>query len=435
MSPGKRLRVAMATVSTAAVGASPDSGRQVTTQRPLGRALAGHRRVRLGLLQLAYIAVAAVLGALLPRIQVGSAPADRVSQLLFATAAGVLPLLGIVYSLLFLVVQWGHSMFTPRLNLFRDHPVVWHAFGFFTAVFVFMVTAAFNLGDGPEASALVPWTATLLVLVAVSLIRIVMTTAFNSIQLGPTLRAVAGRGARVIDGVYPQPFDPQPAAPTGGAEPSAPTRTEVLWPHPWATLQRIDVARLVGMAARTDCVVEFRVGVGQVVREGRAFAAIRGSGPAALSPAEVVDCVVAGPERTFDQDPALAIRVLVDIALRALSPAVNDPSSAAQALDAIQACLERLAARDLDIVRIAGVHGHERLRLVLPSWQEYVALAFDELLVAGPSALQVARRLVEVLSELVEVVPPARRTPLQRRLERATDDLHRTFPDEARATS
>jgi hypothetical protein len=137
---------------------TPPVPRQVTAQRPLGRAVAGHRRVRLGLLQLAYIAVAAVLGALLPRIQVGSAPADKMSQLLFATAAGVLPLLGILSSLLFLVVQWGHSMFTPRLNLFRDHPVVWHAFGFFTAIFVF------------------PWTATLLVLIAVSLIRIVMTT-------------------------------------------------------------------------------------------------------------------------------------------------------------------------------------------------------------------------------------------------------------------
>jgi uncharacterized membrane protein len=81
-------------------------------------------------------------------------------------------------------------------------------------------------------------------------------------------------------------------------------------------------------------VVEFRVGV-QVVRQGRAFAAVHGNGPAALSPTEVVDCVVAGPERTFDQDPALAIRVLVDIALRALSPALNDPTSAVQALDAI----------------------------------------------------------------------------------------------------
>jgi uncharacterized membrane protein len=256
--------------------------------RPLGRALARRRRVSLSLVQLTYIAAAAILGALLPRIQVGSVPADKASQMLFAIAAGVLPLLGIVYSLLFLVVQWGRSMFTPRLNLFRDHPVVWHAFGFFTTVIVFAITAAFSLEDGAAASALVPWTATLLLLVVVGLFRILLATALNSIQLGGTLRAVALRGLRVIDGVYPLPFDPT-AAPTGRAGPLPPTRAEVSWPHPGAVLQRIDAARLVRSAARSDCVVEFRVRVGQVVREGRAFAAIHCIGPAALSPSEVVD--------------------------------------------------------------------------------------------------------------------------------------------------
>jgi hypothetical protein len=87
--------------------------RQVTVQRPLGRALARRRRVSLSLLQLTYIAAAAMLGALLPRVQVGSVPTDKASQMLFAIAAGVLPLLGIAYSLLFLVVQWSHTMFTP----------------------------------------------------------------------------------------------------------------------------------------------------------------------------------------------------------------------------------------------------------------------------------------------------------------------------------
>jgi uncharacterized membrane protein len=404
---------------------------QVTAGRPLGPALAQRRRVSLSLLQLTYIAAAAILGLLLPRIQVGSVPADKASQMLFAIAAGVLPLMGIVYSLLFLVVQWGHSMFTPRLNLFRDHPAVWHAFGLFTAVFVFAITAAFSIGDQAAASVLVPLTATLLVLVVVGLFRILLTTAFNSIQLGATLHAVVARGIQVIEGVYPQPFDP--TAPTGPASPLPPTRAEVSWPHPGATVQRIDVARLVRSAARSDCVVEFRVGVGQVLRQGRAFATIHCIGPAALSPTEVADCLVTGPERTFDQDPALAIRVLVDIALRALSPAVNDPTSAVQALDAIQACLERLAVRDLDVARIAGVHGHERLRLVLPSWQDYVALAFDELLVADPSVLQVARRLVAVLGELADAVPSARRAPIERRLERATGNLQQAFPDQAPA--
>ena len=306
---------------------------------------------------------------------------------------------------------------------------MWHAFGFFTAVFVFAITAAFSLGDGPTASALVPWTATILVLIAVGLFRILLTAAFGSIQLGATLRAVAGHGVQVIDGVYPRPFDP--TAPTEPAGPLPPTLAEVHWPHPGATLQRIDVATLIQSAARTDCVVEFRVGVGHLVRQGRAVATVHGNGPNALSPTEVLDCVVTGPERTFDQDPALAIRVLVDIGLRALSPAVNDPTSAVQALDAIQACLELLAARDLEVARIAGIQGQERLRLVLPSWPEYVGLAFDELLVAGPSALQLTRRLVAVLNELAAAFPSARRPPIERRLEQATNVLHRAFPDEA----
>jgi hypothetical protein len=104
---------------------------------------------------------------------------------------------------------------------------------------------------------------------------------------------------------------------------------------------------------------------------------------------------------------------------------------AVQALDAIQACLELLAARNLEVARIAGIHGHERLRLVLPSWPGYVGLAFDELLVARPSALQLARRLVAVLNELADAIPSARRPPIERRLEQATNALHRAFPAEA----
>jgi hypothetical protein len=71
---------------------------------------------------------------------------------------------------------------------------------------------------------------------------------------------------------------------------------------------------------------------------------------------------------------------------------------------------------------------------VLPSWQEYVALAFDELLVARPSALQMARRLVAVLDELTDTIPSARRAPIEPRRERATGALQQAFPDEARAT-
>ncbi len=62
------------------------------------------------------------------------------AEMLVAVGAGFVPFIGIIYSMLFLVVQFGSTMYTPRLNLFRDSPIVWHGFSFFTAVIVFALT-------------------------------------------------------------------------------------------------------------------------------------------------------------------------------------------------------------------------------------------------------------------------------------------------------
>jgi uncharacterized membrane protein len=76
--------------------------------------------------------------------------------MLVAVGAGFVPFIGFVYSMLFLVVQFGSTTFTPRLNLFRDDPIVWHAFSFFTAVIVFAFTAAFEIGTASKTTLLVP---------------------------------------------------------------------------------------------------------------------------------------------------------------------------------------------------------------------------------------------------------------------------------------
>lgn len=95
--------------------------------RRIGPALRARRRLRVGIVQLVYIAVALALGVLIPRISVGvSVPAGRATEMLVAVGAGFVPFIGIVYSMLFLVVQFGSTTFTPRLNLFRDDPIVWH---------------------------------------------------------------------------------------------------------------------------------------------------------------------------------------------------------------------------------------------------------------------------------------------------------------------
>ena len=102
--------------------------------------------------------------------------------------------------------------------------------------------------------------------------------------------------------------------------------------------------------------------------------------------------VILAEERTFTQDPAFALRAIVDIALRALSPAVNDPTTAVQALDGIDALLIEFAARDLERGRITGEDG--ALRLVYPNmvWEDVLDLSLTEIRHYGADTPQIARR-------------------------------------------
>ena len=83
--------------------------------------------------------------------------------------------------------------------------------------------------------------------------------------------------------------------------------------------------------------------------------------------------------RTFEQDPQYAIRLLVDIAIRALSPAINDPTTAVQALDQIEDLLRRLGGRQLDRGQAFDTLGMLRLTFPVPTWEDYLALSFDEI--------------------------------------------------------
>jgi uncharacterized membrane protein len=152
-------------------------------------------------------------------------------------------------------------------------------------------------------------------------------------------------------------------------------------------------------------------------------AVVHGSAGPSLD-AVVLQAIRTGVERTFEQDPSLALRVLVDIALRALSPAINDPTTAVQALDCEEGLLRLLVGRDLDVGAITGPNGRTRVLLVLPSWEDYVALAFDEIAEAGAGQARIGRRLERLLRDLLALAPEDRRPPLQARL----DDLLARWP-------
>ena len=170
-----------------------------------GRLYRPRRPLRAGLVQLLCALAGLVLGVLLPRISTETSVASsRVTEALVGVGFGILGLVSIIFSLLFLVVQWAFGSLSPRLNLFRDDPIVWRTFGLAVGVFVFSVTSALAIGNKPEVSVIVPATEVAAMLAALAMLRTLQVRAFASIQLAPTLAAIATRGRGIIDDLYPR---------------------------------------------------------------------------------------------------------------------------------------------------------------------------------------------------------------------------------------
>ena len=395
----------------------------MSSQPPMGkrlrRALRGRRRLRAGIVQLIYVLAAFALGLVVPRIPVGFTVASgRSIDLLLAVGAGIVTFIGIVYSLLFLVVQFGSTAFTPRLNLFRDSPIVWHAFGFFTGVLVFSFTAAFSIGKDDQTSGLVPIALVLGLIATLAVFRALQAGAFKSVQLASTLAQVTKRGREVIDNVYPEELRAGSTAPVADAELSTGGH-EVVWPGVPTVLQMIDLPRLARTAEEADVVIELHAAPGETIFEGTVLGVVPGRTDDGLDP-EILGALAMGAERTFEQDPAFALRVLADIALRALSPAVNDPTTAAQALDCLDSLLRRLAGRELAVGPVTDANGNLRVIVNSPTWEEYVGLALDEIISIGTGSLQVRRRLERLLEDVADQAPPERRAAVERRLTQVT---------------
>lgn len=380
------------------------------------------RATRRDLSQLACAVVGLALGLLVPMLSPGpQVDAGRVVTLLFTLGFGVISLVSIIYSMLFLVVQFSASTFTPRLGLFRDEPIVWRAFAFTVGVFVFSITAGLSIGAGKETvSAFVPCTAMVLSLIALALMRTLQMRAFGSIQLAHSLTAIATRGHRLFDALYVLPYDP-----VGTTAPSPPAAggTAVLWSGPAVVVQQIDVPALVGVAKDHDSSITFLVAPGVTVSRGMTLAEVTGG---ELSEAVLRGTLVTGVERTFDQDPGLPFRLLVDIALRALSPAVNDPATAVESMDRLEDLLTRLADHELGIGHFVDEGGRLRVTVPVPDWEQYVRTAIDDLLFAANSPMAL-RRMRDLLHRLVERIPESRRRVVRDRLhwaERAGRDRY-----------
>jgi uncharacterized membrane protein len=377
------------------------------------RFVRARRRRRAELLAVLMTAVGIILGILLPRIEAGATvPTARAGQVLAAVGFGILGLVTVIYSLLFLVVQSSNTTFSPRLNLFEDDPWLWRTYALAVGLFGFSMSAFLAMEGATHVTVALPIFAFAAALTVIGLIWNILTKAFVSLEMDPILDKLQSSGRGVIEALYPE--RPVPGTGTSRSQPPAPTGGRpVLWPEPQTTLQQLELRRLLRDAEHSGSVVAFRVRVGETLWPGTIVAEVSGS----LDDDAAVASCVTGVNRSFDQDPLLAFRLLSDIGLRALSPAINDPATAVQVLDGIVGLLLLLAPRDLAVGAIDSPDGVTRIHLNLPAWADFVGEGFDELLVAARNSPMVLGRFETTLTQLSRQVPQDRLADITSRLQ------------------
>ncbi len=239
------------------------------------------------------------------------------------------------------------------------------------------------------------------------------------------MSAVALEGAEVIRKVYPQLLDdvrPRVAA-------QRPTAAGQVVEHTGRSgvLLAFDVDGLVKAAQEYDALIELLPQVGDFVVHGDPLFQVHATKPWAAG--RLRSSLAFGSERTIDQDPTFSLRIIVDVASRGLSPAINDPTTAVLALDQLHMLLRLVGLRHLDTGLVHDEQGVLRLAFRTPDWEDFVALGLTEIRQFGAGSTQVCRRLRAMLEHLSEVLSPERRPTLQEQLELLDLSIERSFPD------
>lgn len=342
---------------------------------------------------------------------------DSARSILSTIAASMLTFLALVFTVTVVALQLA-SDFSPRLlGNFLSARTTKIALALFVATFAYAVLVLREVSPAsvPELSVTIA--------IALSIVSVMVFVYYVS-EIAQSLRVaniVDGAGAATraeLEGRSPggEPGEEEAERDRGwaaieGAEP----RSVVSWEGGPGVVTTLDLEGMRGLAAEIGGIVELRGQVGDFLPTGAPTIAVYGS-DREVEPERLGDLIAIGRERTFGQDPAFGLRQLADIAARALSPGINDPTTAVQSLDQIHDALLRLGARELYSGVLRGPEGEVQVLVPVHSWEDYLHLGIDEIRIYGEGSLQVSRRLNSLLGDLRTRLPSCRRAAVEQQL-------------------
>jgi uncharacterized membrane protein len=236
------------------------------------------------------------------------------------------------------------------------------------------------------------------------------------------LAQVGSAGLAVIESVYPdQSLGPD--AQGGECLPFEPPESVVRHQGTSGIVLAVNLEALMAEAVRSNGVVPQ---VGDFVAIDEPLFNLYG-GARSIDGEKLRASVAFGSERTIDQDPTFAFRIVVDIALRALSPAINDPTTAVLAIDQLHRMLRTVGKRHLRTDEIKNECGQLRVIFRTPNWEDFVHLAFSEIRACGSNNLLIVRRLRAMIDNLMQTLRTHRHAALLQELSLLDREIERNF--------
>ncbi len=357
---------------------------------------------------------------------------ERARVVLVSFSASMLTFLVFVLSSLLMVVTLASAQLTPRIMAitFTDLQA---------RIMTCMLLFSFLLGTAilariEDDHVPVPGIKITVISVLISIILFLRFIPHLGMSLRPIslMRKVAEEGRIAIRSIYPAIYN---ATESEKADriPKKLLRDKaqvINYTGRSGVLQAIGAMDLVKAAQTANCTIEMLPQVGNFVSEGDPlFQTFPPDRP--IDAMTLHQMVAIGPERTLEQDPTFAFRIIVDIASRALSPAVNDPTTAVLAIDQLERLLHHVGTRQLDPGMIYDNDGNLRLIIPVPKWEDYVSLAVSEIRLYGANSIQVPRRLLAMLEYLIKVLPAPRAQALRMEQQLLIKAVKREFIDVA----
>lgn len=354
--------------------------------------------------------------------------ADSARAILQTVAAAVITFTGLVFTITVIALQLSSQQFSPRvLRTFLRDRLSKFALGMFVSTFIYSLMVLRVVSPNPEEDGINIPSISMMVLLVMTLGSVAMFVSYishmtRSIRVSDIVAAVGDETRDVIARVHsPDEGTDSDGKAVDRSVLEGPTTDRVIAPRP-GSLTAIDHEGLVELAANEDIGLVMTRHVGDFVAEGQVVAEVKGG---RVDESKVWKHLFIARERTMEQDVKFGIRQLVDVAEKALSPSMNDPTTAVMAIDQIHDVMRRLAGNGFPPAEHTDDRGVVRLAVRPLEWEAMVELAFSEIRLFSGQSLQVTRRIMAALDDLEEVALAERKEALRaerRLLEQSISD-------------